>query len=146
MSEPFKQPTLDEGAAQDTQQSNAELRTDGPTLAEYIAAGYDPETYPPEGYASRDAPPAPKKWEPRAEPTHVKNAGKTDELSRAVIEAARPKPTELKEPVRPPGKYFLHYEYNGEEIKESHATIPHALARIAALKRIGIVPGTSTAA
>jgi hypothetical protein len=81
----------------------------------------------------------------RDAPARVSNAGKTDELSLAVAEAGKPKATDLKEPAKPPGKYFLHYEYNGEEIKESHATIPHALARISALKRIGIVPGTSTA-
>lgn len=36
---------------------DAPLRTDGPTLAEYIAAGYDVETYPPHGYAEREPPP-----------------------------------------------------------------------------------------
>jgi hypothetical protein len=30
------------------------LRTDGPTLAEYVAAGYLAENYPPHGYASRE--------------------------------------------------------------------------------------------
>lgn len=29
------------------------LRTDGPTLAEYLAAGYLMENYPPKGYAAR---------------------------------------------------------------------------------------------
>lgn len=29
------------------------LRTDGPTVAEYVAAGYDPKNYPPAGYESR---------------------------------------------------------------------------------------------
>ncbi|MGN8276775.1 HeH/LEM domain-containing protein [Pseudomonas sp. SMN5] len=29
------------------------LRTDGPTVAEYIAAGYKASNYPPEGYVSR---------------------------------------------------------------------------------------------
>lgn len=29
------------------------LRTDGPTFAEYVAAGYAPESYPPQGYASK---------------------------------------------------------------------------------------------
>ena len=33
------------------------LRTDGPTLKEYVAAGYSADTYPPAGYAARaDAP------------------------------------------------------------------------------------------
>ncbi|MFP5078649.1 hypothetical protein ACLE20_15190 [Rhizobium sp. YIM 134829] len=29
------------------------LREDGPTISEFVAAGYDPSTYPPAGYASR---------------------------------------------------------------------------------------------
>lgn len=33
-----------------------ELRTDGPTVAEYVAAGYRAETYPPQGYSSRSTP------------------------------------------------------------------------------------------
>lgn len=31
------------------------LRTDGPTVAEYVAAGYKASNYPPEGYASRSS-------------------------------------------------------------------------------------------
>jgi hypothetical protein len=34
--------------------SNPPLRTDGPTLAEYVAAGYLEENYPPAGYAARE--------------------------------------------------------------------------------------------
>ena len=30
-----------------------ELKTDGPTVAEYVAAGYPAKNYPPAGYASR---------------------------------------------------------------------------------------------
>ena len=30
-----------------------ELKQDGPTVAEYVAAGYDPKNYPPKGYASK---------------------------------------------------------------------------------------------
>lgn len=37
-------------------QSREPLREDGPTLEEYIAAGYKAETYPPRGYAARTAP------------------------------------------------------------------------------------------
>lgn len=32
------------------------LRTDGPTVAEFVAAGYDPKNYPPTGYESRSTP------------------------------------------------------------------------------------------
>ena len=34
------------------------LRTDGPTLKEYVAAGYSADTYPPKGYAARADDPA----------------------------------------------------------------------------------------
>jgi hypothetical protein len=41
------------------------LRTDGPTLAEWVAAGYAAENYPPHGYAPKDAAtPAPAKSAP----------------------------------------------------------------------------------
>ena len=33
--------------------ASSELRTDGPTLEEYVAAGYDAKTYPPKGYAAK---------------------------------------------------------------------------------------------
>jgi hypothetical protein len=35
-------------------ESASQLRTDGPTLAEWIAKGYDPKKYPPQGYAARE--------------------------------------------------------------------------------------------
>ena len=35
------------------EEASGELRQDGPTIAEYVAAGYAPEDYPPSGYASR---------------------------------------------------------------------------------------------
>lgn len=34
----------------------AGLRLDGPTYEEYVAAGYAPDTYPPQGYASKGVP------------------------------------------------------------------------------------------
>lgn len=37
----------------------APLRTDGPTLAEFVGAGYKAENYPPEGYAVKEPAPAP---------------------------------------------------------------------------------------
>ncbi len=36
-----------------------ELRQDGPTLEEYVAAGYPADRYPPEGYAARESAPKP---------------------------------------------------------------------------------------
>ncbi|KQS86945.1 hypothetical protein [Rhizobium sp. Leaf383] len=32
------------------------LRSDGPTISEYVSAGYSPVNYPPSGYASRSTP------------------------------------------------------------------------------------------
>lgn len=32
------------------------LRTDGPTLEEWLKAGYEPKDYPPVGYAEKDSP------------------------------------------------------------------------------------------
>lgn len=32
------------------------LRDDGPTLTDYVSAGYDPKTYPPKGFASKHKP------------------------------------------------------------------------------------------
>jgi hypothetical protein len=32
------------------------LRTDGPTLEEYVERGYDPKTYPPKGYEAKPSP------------------------------------------------------------------------------------------
>jgi hypothetical protein len=32
-----------------------ELKQDGPTIEEYVAAGYDPKGYPPKGYASKSS-------------------------------------------------------------------------------------------
>jgi hypothetical protein len=48
--------------AEDSGEKNADgLYTDGPTLAEFVAAGYDAANYPPEGYAAREeAPPVVK--------------------------------------------------------------------------------------
>jgi hypothetical protein len=42
-------------AAVEPDETAAELRTDGPTLEEYVAAGYSAENYPPTGYAERAA-------------------------------------------------------------------------------------------
>ncbi|BEV43930.1 hypothetical protein [Afipia carboxidovorans] len=36
--------------------SNDALREDGPTVAEFVAAGYPADKYPPSGYASRSTP------------------------------------------------------------------------------------------
>lgn len=74
----------------------------------------------------------------------VDNSGKTDELSRAVADASRVVVQEAAPVNRDPAKFKLDYVYNGEMIHESHTTVRGALARIASLKRLGIVPATST--
>lgn len=73
----------------------------------------------------------------------VNNDGKTDELSLALAASKVPAAV-APEPEKPVGKYALDYSLKGVAIHETHATIPHALARIAALGRLGIVPSTST--
>lgn len=40
----------------DVSNNSVQLRTDGPTIAEYVSAGYDPVNYPPNGYESRSTP------------------------------------------------------------------------------------------
>lgn len=72
------------------------------------------------------------------------NSGKTDELSVALAESRKPRPATVFEEPKPVGKYALDYSLKGEAIHETHATLKHALARIASLGRLGIVPATST--
>jgi hypothetical protein len=54
------QPSADDGVAPEPPAPEPDpipevepLRTDGPTLEEFVAAGYKPEHYPPPGYAAR---------------------------------------------------------------------------------------------
>ncbi|MDE2019974.1 MAG: hypothetical protein KGJ13_06550 [Patescibacteria group bacterium] len=68
----------------------------------------------------------------------------TDELSVAVREARKPAPVTFVEPEKPEGKYQLDYLLDGKPIHETHATIRLALARVEALRRIGIIARTST--
>jgi uncharacterized alpha-E superfamily protein len=49
--------TDDAARAKAADEAKAPLRTDGPTLEEYVKAGHSADTYPPAGYAARD--PAP---------------------------------------------------------------------------------------
>jgi hypothetical protein len=44
------------GARDMTEADLAEIAKRGPTVAEYVAAGYPAETYPPAGYESRSTP------------------------------------------------------------------------------------------
>ncbi|NGO50434.1 hypothetical protein [Allomesorhizobium camelthorni] len=44
------------GDIPEKRQSDPALGDDGPTVAEYVAAGYLASKYPPEGYASRSTP------------------------------------------------------------------------------------------
>ncbi len=154
MTEEFKQPTLDAHAAGATQPAttpqpvvtpNVGLRTDGPTLEEFVAAGYDAKNYPPPGYASRE--PEALDWSKAMtakQPVSVSNAGKTDELSLAVA-AAKSRPAAPVTPeVKLPGKYRLEFIYKGKARSETFGTVRLAVARVAALERIGIIAATST--
>lgn len=57
------------------------LREDGPTLEEYVAAGYKAENYPPRGFAKRDTPYVPPK--PAEELATEKRAGVAEEKPAA---------------------------------------------------------------
>lgn len=73
------------------------LRTDGPTLAEYIAAGYSAEGYPPSGYASKeeqsqaDRPAAVETPEPPPAADPPAPVEKAPEPQRGVQEAPQPR-------------------------------------------------------
>lgn len=154
----FQQPVVEEltdtnatmaaGAQQNVQHTwNADppLRTDGPTLAEYVAAGYPANTYPPKGYASREPVNNDAKLVQRIPLASRQSiADNVDELSIAAKTAMAPVHVAAPEVKLPPGRFKLAYEYNGQKILERHRTIPHALASIRRLKMMGIVPATST--
>lgn len=74
----------------------------------------------------------------------VDNTDNTDELSLAVAAASAPKPVTVVEAPAPIGKYFLDYIYKGKKIRETHATVRHALAGYQRLGRLGITPATGT--
>lgn len=80
----------------------------------------------------------------RGEGAPVVNSNKTDELSIALAESRKPVPANIVEGPKPVGKYALDYSLKGEAIHETHSTVRSALARVAALGRLGIVPATST--
>jgi len=61
-------------------------RTDGPTLAEYVAAGYSAEAYPPQGYASKEDPKELKKAQAEA-----KKKREADEKAQADADAQKAK-------------------------------------------------------
>ncbi len=70
---------------------------------------------------------------------------KTDALTAALQASRAPKPVDpALEPKKMPGKFALDYTLKGVPIRETHATIPHALASVARLANLGIVPKTST--
>lgn len=74
----------------------------------------------------------------------VDNSGKTDELSLALIESRKNTAVVIPDVQQLPGKYALDYSLQGVAIHETHSTVALALARIADLARLGIVPATST--
>jgi hypothetical protein len=75
--EEAEQKKLDEAdlAAQETAEHGAKqpeapegkLKEDGPTIAEWVAAGYSADAYPPSGYASRSTPEEIAAFKPAAE-------------------------------------------------------------------------------
>ncbi len=79
----------------------ASLRDDGPTVADYVAAGYLAENYPPQGYASRSAP------EEIAEAVAVQGADAKVRLEQEVAadgQMAEPAPKNKAAPAAPKTK------------------------------------------
>jgi len=77
------------------------------------------------------------------------NENNDDELSRAVVASrAAPVVDTPPEEVKPSGKgkYRLTYLLHGEKIEESYHAVANAVARVADLRRLGIVPATKTVA
>lgn len=76
------------------------------------------------------------------------NEQNDDELSLAVVASRAAPVVDLPpEEVKPTGKgkYRLTYLLHGEKIEESHHNVRNAVARVADLRRLGIIPATSTA-
>ena len=96
--------------------SNVTLREDGPTVEEYVQAGYDPKNYPPQGYASRSTP---------------------EEIAAAIGKAAPPAPVQMA--VTKKGKKFIVVDTAGNVIerdgieKDGYASDTEAWAAITAL-------------
>jgi len=73
------------------------------------------------------------------------NTDATDELSEAVRASRAPAPVAVVPDAPPaPGKYKISYLLHGQRINESHVSVRKAVARVADLRRLGIVPQTST--
>lgn len=58
-----------EDDAKEAEEKETDLKPGGPTIAEFIKAGYDPKGYPPKGYAAVSTPEeiakAIKEWKPK---------------------------------------------------------------------------------
>lgn len=67
-----------------------------------------------------------------------------DPLTQAVAESLKPVPVVVVPEVVLKPKYRLNYVLDGAAIEESHHDIPHAVARVSALRSLGIFPRTST--
>jgi hypothetical protein len=52
----YHEDALRDGAGIPWEGNAAPLRQDGPTVKEYVEAGYKASNYPPQGYASKSAP------------------------------------------------------------------------------------------
>ena len=135
MTEEFNQPVLENHPAPIARPAVVPgLDPTDPAGAANYHAGLPMETNPPGGTLAN-----------KPQPTPVSNAGKTDELSLAVVAANAPKKVEVKPiPVNPPARFHLDYVLNGKEIHETHCTVQRAVARVSELRRLGIVPATST--
>ncbi|MDA8521985.1 hypothetical protein [Acidovorax sp. NCPPB 4044] len=71
------------------------LRDDGPTVAQYVAAGYGAESYPPAGYASRSTEDEIAAAE-KAQATPLDGQSATDDAAKQTIPEIKAKLDELK--------------------------------------------------
>lgn len=144
MEQEFKQPALENTSVQGQDTRHGENPI--PTREEFVAAGYNAADYDRRyfnqpGYV---APVDPDFVDETDDENLNDDAPATDELSVALAESRKPKTEIIPEPEKPRGRFALSYRLHGVPVVETHATVPHALARIAALGRLGITPKTST--
>ena len=132
-----------------------ELRKDGPNVADYVAAGYDPKNYPPDGYESRSTPDeindaiakaslpsglqpaAPVAFDANGNPVNAGDGGRMVPVAQTATPPQQPGNAELML-VQKKGKKFMVVNLAGEEverdgiIKGGYATEDEARAAITA--------------
>lgn len=105
----------DEDPAQDEPEWEAPaLRTDGPTLAEYVKAGYKAENYPPRGFAVRVDPD-----EGKVEQTVVQGV-------KADVKKIQPAPVPVKSQISPEPEEMKDQDADAQKISDHILDSPQA--------------------